>query len=134
MRLSSFGLYILLIGTCAATPTKNFNNVKRQAPGPPPPPLPPTGWKPEKPEPKPLVDPPKAKMLYRGEYFRGPEDVKKADGFDSHAKRIFEGKHPDYGNGMNAELFKKGAACMSTLYLRTQFLHMSPRAGMWKRP
>ncbi|KAK2593434.1 hypothetical protein QQS21_008851 [Conoideocrella luteorostrata] len=113
MRFSSFGLYLLLVGGVSAandaTNIQVHGDLSPRQPPPPPPPMKP-GWKPDKPQPKPIVDPPKAKVLYRGEYFRGPDEVKKAGSFDSHAKRIFEGKHPDYKDRMKAELFKKGSS------------------------
>ncbi|KAM3443915.1 hypothetical protein MY4824_000363 [Beauveria thailandica] len=48
--------------------------------------------------------------LWRGETFRKPEDVRKAGGFESHAKRIFEGTHPDYPKGMTQDAFKLGSS------------------------
>ncbi|KAM3498811.1 hypothetical protein MY10362_007891 [Beauveria mimosiformis] len=48
--------------------------------------------------------------LWRGETFRKPEDVRKEGGFESHAKRIFEGTHPDYPKGMTQDAFKLGSS------------------------
>lgn len=82
---------------------------KRQPPAPPL--QPPKDWKlPKPPKSQPFVEGPKSKDLWRGEIFRAPEDVRNAGGFDSHAKRIFEGKHPEYHDGMTTEGFKKGSS------------------------
>ncbi|OAA58242.1 Heat-labile enterotoxin, A chain [Cordyceps fumosorosea ARSEF 2679] len=82
------------------------------APGPPPPPPPGGGagssWK-DKPSAPSHVEI-KVGDLWRGETFRKPEDVRKAGGFESHAKRIFEGTHPDYKTGMTQEAFKMGSS------------------------
>ncbi|EGX89315.1 hypothetical protein CCM_07566 [Cordyceps militaris CM01] len=80
-------------------------------PGPPPPPPPPGLGGPIK---KPSAPTSQVKIkvgeLWRGETFRKPEDVRKAGGFESHAKRIFEGTHPDYPKGMTQDAFKLGSS------------------------
>ncbi|PFH63177.1 putative enterotoxin [Ophiocordyceps unilateralis] len=89
---------------------KRFRN-EPPPPPPPPPPLPIPGTKlswPNAASPV-LEDRKEVQFVYRGERFRTPADVRAAGGFDSHAKRIFQGKHEKYRD-MTEDLFHLGSS------------------------
>lgn len=96
---------------------------KRQPPPPPPPPK--DGTTTQR-QPEVPVEGPKFKILWRGEIFRTPEDVQAVGDFDSHAKRIFDGKHPDYPGGMTNEMFHKGSSLYEHGTYKNPFSHYIP--------